>query len=188
MTGINDSGSSLPDDNTGGVAGWVGYETDAFGGSDPKIYTRPVQSGSNNVAQALVADSQTGGVENPDGAQPTYIGESSAHDPLTAGDTYTDEFLITLTLPGTYTLYQALYAGATDTGSPFNGGTITSGPLAALTSGTGFDGLAIGFRESDSVAGELDIDNVEVTVPEPATLGILSIAGLGLMRRKRRQA
>ncbi|HEX4055087.1 MAG TPA: PEP-CTERM sorting domain-containing protein [Tepidisphaeraceae bacterium] len=189
VTGINNSGAGLPNDNTGGVAGWLGYETDAFGASKPKIYTRPAQSGSNNVAQALVSATTTGGVENANGTQSTYTSQSSASDPLTAGNVYTDEFSITLSSPGIYTLTQSLYSGATDTGSIVNGGTSTSGPLSVLTS-AGFDGLAVGFRESDSVAGEMDISQVEVTtnvaVPEPATIGILSLAGLGLMRRRRR--
>jgi hypothetical protein len=56
-----------------------------------------------------------------------------------------------------------------------------------LSSG-GFDGLSIGYRQSDSLASEMDISSVEVTtnVPEPASLGILSLVGLGLMHRKRR--
>jgi hypothetical protein len=32
----------------------------------------------------------------------------------------------------------------------------------------------------------LAIDNVVVAVPEPATLGVLSIGGLGLLARRRR--
>jgi hypothetical protein len=52
----------------------------------------------------------------------------------------------------------------------------------------GFDGLSIGYRQSASLASEMDISSVEVTtnVPEPVSVGVLSIAGLGLMRRKRR--
>lgn len=190
QTGIDNTNAGMAFDNTGGVQGWLGYEGDYFGGSSTKIYTRPAQlvSAGDNKDQALVADGQTGGVEEPDGTTASFTSQNSSETALsttTGSNTYTAELLITLSAASTYTLSYDLYEGSSDTGTQV--GTNTIGTLSGanfLTSG--FDGLAIGYRESDSEASEMDISQVQVTVPEPATLGILSLAGLGLMRRRRR--
>ena len=171
-------------DNTGGVQNWLGYEADYFGGQATKVFSRPAQATStNNVDQALVGDAQTGG---PTGTQATYTSQNNTETTLTIGNTYTDELLITLSAAGTYTLTEALYNGASDTGTQV--GTNTVGTLGALPSG-GFDGMAIGYRESDSLSSEMDVSTVEVTtntaVPEPASVGILSLVALGLARRRR---
>jgi hypothetical protein len=189
ITGISNSEIQ---ENTGGVAGWVGYESDFIGTQSDKIYSRPAQSTSttNNVDQALVGDGQTGGVENAAGTQATYTSQNTDAD-LSVGSTYTDEMSITLSAAGVYTITDALYSGASDTGTLISGGTptVTSGTDAVLGSGS-FDGMAIGYRESDSVAGEMDISSVEVTtnVPEPASIGLLGLTGAGLMWRRRRRA
>jgi hypothetical protein len=182
ITGI---GNSEINDNSGGVQAWSGYETDYFGGSATKIYTRPAQTiGSNNTDQALVGEGQTGG---PTGTQQAYFGQNNTETTLTVGNTYTDEMLITLTGTNLYTISEALYNGSSDTGTQIGTTTTTTSTVPALSSG-GFDGLSIGYRQSDSLASEMDISSVEVTtnVPEPASLGILSLVGLGLMHRKRR--
>jgi len=194
LSGVGDSYQPAGTYSTGGVQNWLGYESDAFGGSKPKLYTRPAQtatgSGTNNVAQTLIADGQTGGVEYPAGSQPSsYTTQSSASDPMTAGSTYTDELEIMVAGGGNYTLTDMMYAGNSDNAAPVNSG--VSGNLAV--SAGSFDGLAIGLRESDSVQSEMDISQVEVTttvstaIPEPASLGILGLAGLGLLRRRQRK-
>ncbi len=186
ITGLNNTEIS---DNTGGTQNWVGYETDYFGGSKPKIYSRPAQATTTtNVDQALVGTGQTGGYATA-GTQSTYTSESSTEAYLTTGDVYTDEITITLSAADIYTITQAIYNGSTDTGTEI--GTTTSGPLAALGAGAGFDGLAIGYRETAGGTGEeMDINAVDVTttVPEPATIGLLGLAGAGLLARRRRKA
>jgi PEP-CTERM motif len=174
-------------DNTGGTENWNGYESDYFGGSSTKLYTRPAQAlSTNNADQALVGDGQTGG---PTGTQATYTGQNSHEAVLTIGNEYTDELEITLSSAGNYTLTEALYNGTSDLGTEV-GTTTTTMPLASLPVGVGFDAFSIGYRESDSLASEMDVSSIVVTdnVPEPATLGILSLAALGLMHRRRRQA
>jgi hypothetical protein len=172
-------------DNAGGVQNWAGYESDYFGGSSTKEYSRPAQATStNNADQALLAEGQTGG---PTGTQATYTSQNSSESLLTVGNTYTDELLITLTSAGTYTLTEALYNGSTDTGTQV--GTNTVGTITALSSG-GFDGLALGYRESDSMAAEMDISSIEVTtnvaIPEPTSFSLLVLGGAGLLSRRRK--
>lgn len=182
ITGINNGEIN---NNSGGVQAWAGYEGDYFGGSSTKIYSRPAQTiGSNNTDQALVGEGQTGG---PTGTEATFVNQNSSETTLTVGNTYTDEFSITLTSAGVYSITEDLYNGSTDTGTQI--GTNTLGTLTALSSG-GFDGLAIGYRQSDSMASEMDISSVEVTtnvpVPEPASLSLLVLAGMPLLSRRRR--
>jgi hypothetical protein len=178
ITGLNNT--------TGGTKGWVGFEADYFGGSSTKLYTRPNQGlSTNNVDQALVADGQTGG---PTGTGLAYTGQNSSETTLTIGNTYTDEVLITLSAPNTYVISEALYNGATDTGTQV--GTTTTSTATSLTGISGFDGLAIGYRESDSLASEMDISQVEVTtnvaIPEPMSFSLLGISGMALMLRRRK--
>jgi hypothetical protein len=189
ITGLN---NTQINDNTGGTQNWNGFETDYFGGSKPKIYNRPAQTAgsANNTDQALVGTGQTGGYPTA-GTQATYVSQSSTEAYLTAGSVYTDEITITLSslAPNTYTLTQAIYNGSSDAGTEI--GTTTSGTLAALASGVGFDGLAIGYRETAGGTGEeLDVNSVEVStnVPEPASIGLLGLAGSALMARRRRKA
>jgi len=177
--------ANAPQENSGGVQPWNGYETDSFGASSTKIYTRPSPAvGTNNTDQALVAEGQTGGST---GTLQAFASQNSTETTLVVGNTYTDEMSITLTGTNLYTISEALYNGSTDTGTEVGTTTTTTSTVPALSSG-GFDGLALGLRESDSLASEMDISQVEITdnVPEPATLGILALTGLGLMKRKRR--
>jgi hypothetical protein len=48
--------------------------------------------------------------------------------------------------------------------------------------------INVGFFPLDNSGGEFDIDNVRLTsVPEPAAIGLVSLAGIGLMRGRRRR-
>jgi PEP-CTERM motif len=187
ITGLNNTEIN---DNTGGVQNWLGYEVDYFGGQATKMYSRPAQATTtNNVDQSLVGTGQTGGYTTA-GSQASYTSQNSSESTLTIGNQYTDELSITLSAAGVYTLTEALYNGADDTGTQV--GTNTVGTLSSLPGGDGFDGMAIGYRESASDASEMDVNQIEVTtnvaVPEPATLALLSVAGIGLMSRRRRHA
>lgn len=191
QTGLANSPETVSDD-TGGVQNWVGYESDFFGGSSSKEYSRPAQATStNNSDQGLVGDGQTGG---PTGTQATYTQQDSHETTMSTSsgsNTYTDEFEMTMASATTYTLSEAMYVGSSDTGSLFgNAGTDVTIGTSTIISNNGFDGFAIGYRESDSEASEMDISSVEVTtnVPEPASLGALAVGSILLAMRRRARA
>jgi hypothetical protein len=173
-------------DNSAGTQNWVGYEADYFGGASTKMYLRPAEATSaNNIDQALVGATQTGGEASSTLATPV---SQNADTALTVGNTYTDEMEITLSSAGVYTLVEGLYSGTTDT--TLVGTEVTTETISTtLAGGAGFDAFAIGYRQSDSLSSEMDISQVEVTtnVPEPASLAILGIAAAPLMGRRRRR-
>jgi len=183
--------SGQTNDATGGVQNWQGYEIDAFQGQSSKVYTRAAQTGGSptNLDQGLITN-QTGGPVNPAStalAGGNYVSEGGSTGSLTVNQQYTDELLITLGSGGTYDLSAALYQGANDSGTQVGTTTLSTFSLPTLPS---FGGFAIGFRNSASVNEEMDVNQVivstTVTVPEPASIGLLSFVGLGLMHRRRR--
>ena len=154
----------------------------------PAIVTRPAQTGSKNNNQDLLSDNaSTYSYSHPVGDALT-TSDTPLALPLTAGNQYTEDFLIALTGANTYTITSNLYAGNADTGTPIAAASgSNTAPADFLTSS--FDGMAFGWRYSSSITStpEMDINSVTVSVmPEPATVGVLGFAGVALLARRRR--
>jgi len=204
--GLYNSGGTAPYNNlqtsglgagtgqaTGGTQDWVGYVGQTFApAGSPKIVTRPAQTGANNTNQDLVSNnaSASQSYHSPAGDVLTTSTTPLALA-LTAGNQYTEEMLIALTGANTYTITSSLFSGATDAGTLLATANGTNAlPADFLTSG--FDGMAFGWRYSSSIANtpEMDINSVTVSttvpVPEPAVMGLVGVAAVSLMHRRRR--
>jgi len=192
-TATNLMTTSFTGSATGGAQSWLGYTNILLGngGSNSKIFTRPAQSaGTNtNVNQDVVSNGASGSqsYKNPAGTQ--LVGASAGSTlSLTTGNTYTADFTLTLTAPSTYTALTNVYSGAAVSGTPLETVTGTDSTFLA----NGFDALALGFRDTaNSAAPTLDVSQVlvqsNVSVPEPASLGLLGVIGAALLRRRRDQ-
>jgi hypothetical protein len=191
LNGTASSGNTF----TGGVVGWQGYSALIANGSSAAttgtstIRMRPSQPTTLGNNQDLVttgssSQSFVNGVTVP-GSSGT--GGSTS---LGAGSVYTEDLLITLTGVNTLSITSNMYAGSTASGSPLSTMTGTASGSSYVTST--FDGLAVGWRETSSVTTTIDISNITVNanvqtvVPEPASLSILAMSGLGLLVRRSR--
>jgi hypothetical protein len=175
----------------GGAQNWLGYVGQTFApAGTPKIVTRPAQTSSTNSNQDLVSNGavSTQSYHSPTGDNLTGSSTGLAL-PLTAGNQYTEEMVISLSAANTYSITSSLYSGVDDTGTLL--ATATGGnvlPADFLTSS--FDSMAFGWRYSSSQTNtpEMDINSVIVstTVPEPATVGIVALTAASLMHRWRK--
>jgi hypothetical protein len=203
-SGLTASGS-LTSVNTaeksGGTAPWEGYVVSllaANAGSQSKIYTRPSQAsaGTTNADQDLLGSNNSASYtySQPAGSTLTNGGAGNGYT-LTGGSTYTEDLTIEVTATGeqvTMNLYSGDDAQSTLSSlTPIytNQGIDTESGAINLTS---YDGFGIGWRDSANVGTTaLNVDEVTVStnvnVPEPATLGLLGLVSLGLMKRKRTQ-
>ncbi len=195
ISGLNNSGLStgLTTAATGGTQLWQGYNAQiAQTGGSSKAYTRPMQSGTTNATNAhqdLDGNGAGGGLYNdPVGTQ---VGGSmtSTVATLTAGSQYTDDLTITLNADGSETIASNLYAGVGTGGTNLSTQSVNTGAGPLTTS---FDGLSFGYRQSGtSIATGMDVNSLTITtasggtVPEPASIGLLGLMGIGLLRRRK---
>ncbi len=198
QTGIQ---SGATGDTTGGVQNYQGYVANVQGGNSTqsyKIQTRPKQTGTSNVNQDLVS---TGASSSQSYAGAQILGSTvnPGAAQFVVGSTFTEDFTITMTAGGTYSLVSNLYAGVGTSGTLLvttNGLDPTNPTPPAVAIGpfnyNGFDALAFGDRETDSLGDAIDVSsvtvqtNVAVSTPEPASLGLLAMGGMMLIARRRK--
>lgn len=78
----------------------------------------------------------------------------------------------------------AVYAEVRDAANTI----LTSGTSGTLTGGSLIDTFdAVGFFNTRNTTSSFAVDNVTVVVPEPTTLALAGVAGLGLIRRRARR-
>jgi len=171
--------SSSTAGDIGCAKGWVGYcgmfaYTKSATLQPSAIYTRPAQTGANNLNQGLCPVSGYSGNVN--------LGQISGvqgQPALTVGNQYTVDFRIYYVNATTVAVTNTMYVGAGIGGPVYSAGGWTARNGAAVSSGAvfTFDGLCIGFRPTSSptTAETMQINNVTVLLVTPVAP---SIAGL----------
>jgi fibronectin-binding autotransporter adhesin len=157
----------------GGVANWVGYNCNMYNLSTWYLYTRPAQTAANNNNQSLLYN-----YSSPNGAN--HNGGTPAASPnLIPGQSYTCQYRITLTAPGTLTISNGLYTGV-GTGGALLYSNVWTGVTGANLLTTNFDSLAIGYRAANSVSWTNDINSITVVAGLAAQAGpYFSITNIG---------
>lgn len=184
---------------TGGSQTYQGYVSRLFLNGNASSYNRATQTvGASTTSQnqdLLFNNASTSGAfSSPLGTtttstfgSPTPLGNNVG---LTAGQTYTISYTISLTAANAVKVTDELFSGSNTNGIALqdNGGTSTSGAFLGST----FDSLAVGFRYASATAGAgtLDISDINVIdslspVPEPTTLALSALGGLGLLAVRR---
>jgi hypothetical protein len=165
---------------------WLGYVS-KVSLTAGELFTRPAQNGPDNENQDLIFhDGVTGGFDNPD--RSNLPGQATGLT-LTNGSTYTYTFKVTMAAGGVLDIAQNFYDGAGTGGTNLytHSGTTT----VAQTIATSFDALAFGYRAANGsgTPHSMDLSQLEVTtnvaIPEPASLGILALGAIGLIRRRK---
>ncbi|MBU6308120.1 MAG: hypothetical protein KJS77_00070 [Planctomycetes bacterium] len=183
-SGLNTTASSPY--ATGNAANWKGYVSRigsaiaGTGTSNSQMYTRPLQSGAGTTSanQEVLANGASGGTfNNPTGSN--LASTASTLSPLTNGNTYTYQMLVTLNAGGSQTFASSLYSGSSAVGSPL----WTQSGTAATPLTTTYNAFAFGYRTASASPSSLnptmDVTSVTLTiVPEPASIAVIS--GLGM--------
>lgn len=183
----------------GGSQTYQGYVSRLFMNGNASSYNRATQTldGTTSRNQDLLFNNASGtaafGAPNGTTTTATFgtttpLGNNVG---LTAGNTYTISYTISLTAANAVKVEDKLFTGSGTTGTLLqdNGGTSTSTSFL----GASFDSLGFGWRYTSATAatGTLDINNIIVTddlaapVPEPTTLALSAIGGLGLLAVRR---
>ncbi len=148
---------------TGGVQIWQGYVGQIeYSGNANRIMTRPAQTGSNDTGNNRNQDLVTSGSGSSSYSGATTVGSTvTSAVTLVNGGTYTEVLTITLNGANSLAITNALYSGADTNGALLTqfGGIATNATY--LTSG--FDGLAIGWRETANQPTTIDISSITVS-------------------------
>ena len=199
VTGLNSGGLSGGSTTAGsppaGVSSYVGYSAEDFftlNATGARVRIRPAQTQNNNSAQDLILDGASSGNTYTGGASLTPSTNASQASTLVAGNTYTEVLSVLSTGATSETFTSTLYNGV-------GTGGLTVNNYTAATTGTtfetsAFDTLAFGWvgkvATSPNPTGlnvsEIRVDLVQV--PEPATLGIVGMGCLALLKRRHRKA
>jgi hypothetical protein len=182
---------------TGGSQTYQGYVGRLFLNGNANSFNRATQTAagsSQNQDLLFNAASGTSSFNAPGGTATTgNTGTTGQQAGLTQGNTYTISYTIALTAANAVKVTDQFFNGSTATGTPIvnQSGTSTGGAFLGST----FDSLGFGFRlntaPNPALAGVLDINNIIVTenlaapVPEPTTLALSAIGGLGLLAVRR---
>ena len=197
-TNLGSSGLSSSDtnDETGGVQNYIGYVAEiGFTGNSQgvKVDTRPEQNNSSNTNQDLVTDNAGGSSVSYQNGKAVAPKNTSDALTLTADTEYTEDLNIDLTATGTETVTTSLYTGGiADVGVPADRLDSVSGTATGTNFTTGsFDSLGFGYRNTQNDAGaDMDVNEIEIlstpAVPEPASIGLFAVAGLGFISSRRR--
>ena len=189
LTGLanNLAGTDL---TTGGSSGWSGYVLRFVNTGQNAIYTRPAQTDTTNEAQELLYNNRGTGAYDAPGGSDIATGAVTGLS-LTASSQYTAVFTITRNLANGQDIAGSLFSGVGTGGTELAS---ISGTIAVPVTNI-FSGIAIGFRDGDTVGTQtntLEIDSVSLqltTVPEPSGFAaIAGLAGLGLAASRRRRA
>src|SRR5208282_2119624 len=154
--------------NTGGTQDWLGYFGRMFWSGKPNIETRPTQLLSAATAQnqdlLFSGASGTQAFNNPNGTTVGSAASANVSVVLTNGSTYTMQFIITFDTANSLSISNALYNGAGTGGTLVYSTTNQVATNATFVTG-GFDGLAVGFRNSSSSsqASTMDIQSIKIT-------------------------
>lgn len=175
--------SSVITATNGGAKGWVGYcgmiaYTKTTAAQASAIYTRPAQTGTNNLNQGLCPVSGYSGATN----LKQISGITNGQPQLTVGNQYTLALKLTYVSPTSIELTETLYNG-TGIGGSIYSTNASSTTFTANLDGTAtpntftFDGLCIGFRPTSSptTAETMQINNVTVIDYIPALPNITGL-------------
>jgi hypothetical protein len=170
----------------GFAVGWEGYVA-RFGVTGNNFtVSRPAQGDTTTESQDLLFNgAATGAFDNPTGVATSSNTSTNAN--ALADGTYTLTFKLTRDAANGLTVENHLYSGVGTGGAELQSRIGTAAAPLTLS----FDGLAIGYRETNNLTGNaMDFSLIQVDtnmpIPEPTGLALLGLGAVGILARRRR--